>query len=471
VPFWWCVWFLSQIHFLVARAHVVSSPFPTLATAVPFSNEVVEAERRDPQYLNHASLTHAAAVLRTKLWPWSRLTRAAPGRNLGAFCVELSVIRMADGATVNVAATKQETKALFWAAHKHLCNTVTPDVAHVLSTRLVQHTAELNHVALTMLLRAATSEGVATVTLRAVIKDINTMQVGMKNTAVWFPTAHTNAIVLNTHTHTVSVLEPSLSNCLPGVVDNLRRLVPPGFTVLETNADHEAPIVDLVLCTVGAAVQALAVIFNPVRTQEELNAIVHWVHCHQHWLIRMLVRAVGDLGPSPPRQGIGLAAVQVHSSPLPHAYGTYAYGDPAYPNHLDNHAKPEPKLDESELDELHELPEPEPEPELHELSEPELEPEPEPEPEPRPKPEPEPRPKPEPRPRPKPKLLKKPKPKLKPEPKHAACKARKKARVVKKIRVWSVETDDKHGEVEGNEREGTGFAHSSSNFVSYDDWL
>lgn len=267
----------------------------------PFSEEVEEEEHRQPQRLNPVSLGHAATVLRSKLRAWSFLTRRARPRNIGSFSVELTMIRMPDGRTVNIAATPPEAKALLDAAYRHLCRLVTPDVAQVLSTTLVKNTRALNSLAFELLNRGAKSHSCNTVTVRGVIKDLTTLQVSMKNTAVWFPTAHTNAIVLDTHTKTLAVLEPSLAECLPGVVNTAARLAPSGYALLQTRADQEAPIADLVMCTVGAAVQALVFIFNPVDTQEELTMLVNWIHAHQHWLIRLLVRTVGGLGPTPPR--------------------------------------------------------------------------------------------------------------------------------------------------------------------------
>jgi hypothetical protein len=261
----------------------------------PFAKEVIEEDYHYPQMLHPTGLKAAASMLRANVEEaWAALTAPAGRRGArGAFSVELAVVVLPDGTAVTHGSLP-ERRELLQAAARVLTRHVTVDRAMGLARALVDELLRTNTTARAVLAYAYADPECDTCTLRVVIRRLQDIQVGMKDRSVWFRTSHANGFVVDKTTHTVAVLEPSLGSCVPAVVQALVRTawVHPDYTLISTDAASSAPIVDLSLCTLAAAIQALAVVYNSPGSQTALDAIVDYIHDHQHWLLRLLVRSL-----------------------------------------------------------------------------------------------------------------------------------------------------------------------------------
>ena len=263
-----------------------------MAPAPPFSPDVIDEDRRYPQQLHPAGLKTASTLLRTSPEAWQVLAAGIGVPARGAFSVELAVVVLPDGTAVTNGSSA-ERERLLRAATSVLCREVTSDRAMYLAKTLVDDVLKVNRRAQKVVFEAMADPEALTCTLRLVIKHLVDVRVGMKASCVWFPTTHANGYVLDKRTKTIAVLEPSLASCMPCVVDAVRRAWSvDGYSILATDAEEPAPIVDLALCTIAAAIHSLVVVDNSPETQRELDALVNYVHDHQHWLIRLLVRSL-----------------------------------------------------------------------------------------------------------------------------------------------------------------------------------
>ena len=110
-----------------------------------------------------------------------------------------------------------------------------------------------------------------------------------------FANTHANALIVRPGR--VVLVEPTLAAPLPSMATLMLRLAPQA-EVLTVHAPAHGPAADLPLCTVTAAVVALAILANMdtchsgSSSQTNAQNISDWAHDHMHWFLRLLGAAV-----------------------------------------------------------------------------------------------------------------------------------------------------------------------------------
>ena len=281
-----------------AAAHVVS-PFPDGGSA------------RDAEDESDANMQAAARILRQYDGAWTSLTLrcglAAAGGLAGSFARELVVLMDTRGVPTvmdSLDSAMQAIQQLQVVLNTH--RGMGSGRAHIAATDLVCAMAEGNRAILRAARRvlhgAVDVPSVDALVVRVSLRSMNAMGAGSEH--AWFRCTHANALLMRRGS--CVLIEPMAPSPMPVIVRFLQQTLSPG-TMLCTQGDHWAPVSNLALCTLGAAVLTLCLLKNDAlaQTPQGVHAITQWVYMHQHWLLRRLVADIlsdarTDAAPPPP---------------------------------------------------------------------------------------------------------------------------------------------------------------------------
>jgi hypothetical protein len=320
----------------VVRVHcammTTASSDPTFRP--PFAPEVMHAPASTPA-LRHAE---AALLLRNRPEAWHKLVAGAAavgqtplGPQVGSLALALWVILDGEGRAF-VCGCQGNTAVARGVVARALVTAggLDPGAAHaratVLTATVQEHNAPILRAAYRVVSGTASGSGggcpgppAGDLTLVARVALLPLWDVMPGPTSAWFRTSHANALVARRGA--VVVVEPSApASAAPtgALLAAIRAAIGmgPGTAVVGAAGARWAPIADLALCTLGVGVLALTLVanVNEVEAAEavappqqprpwqpdagRLTALVNWVHAHQHWLLRLLCRALDGAGAS-----------------------------------------------------------------------------------------------------------------------------------------------------------------------------
>ncbi len=242
------------------------------------------------------SMGRAAASLRLYDGAWRALTRKvglSEATSAGSFAKELVAVVDMHG-TLNLLETKADARALFLLVQQTLCTRhgMLQGRAAVVARDIVRPMAHRNVSALSAIhqVLAAETSGLCITTLVLRISIRSVKQMGAGEEEAWFRNTHANALIV--HPGHMILVEPSFPTPMPSLVNKLAEV----FRIMPmcTHSTGVAPVTNLALCTLSAAVLTLCLLANPdvTQTQAGLSALTQWVHRHQHWLLRRLTASV-----------------------------------------------------------------------------------------------------------------------------------------------------------------------------------
>jgi hypothetical protein len=247
----------------------------------------------------------AAQALRLYEGVWRALVRHVEGQQgiAGSFARELYVLMDAQG-TVNLLDTYAAAAGAIarlqhelWTRHG-----MTQGMASVAATDMVKHMAAGNVASLRAARRVLTGTAlpVHTLVLRVSIRSL--VHMGSTADKAWFRNTHANGLIVRPHK--ITIVEPMAPTPLPAIIQALDDVFRPSSThmeVLATKTKGQAPVANLALCTLCAAVLVLLLLANPALhdTQAHVEQISTWAHRHQHWLLRKLTANITSKAASP----------------------------------------------------------------------------------------------------------------------------------------------------------------------------
>jgi hypothetical protein len=285
--------------------------FPALPLEVNLENLAIDSFVHAPFAGNvgaeetDASMHAASISLRLYNGVWNALVRDVgldPTAVVGSFAKELcvlldsreppSMLETADSA-VRVIQKLQHTLVTQKGMPAGRANVAAKDLVHCM---VKSNVALLRAASATLAASAASASASACMVVRVSIRSLDASAIGAGEDRAWFRCTHANVLIVRPGR--VTIVEPMASAPLSKVVDAVRRVLNPGIT-LETRSRHWAPLANLALCTLGAAVLTLTLLVNPelADTQDGITQVTHWVFANQHWLMRGLTTRIQAASP------------------------------------------------------------------------------------------------------------------------------------------------------------------------------
>lgn len=272
--------------------------------SMPFAPAVHEAETlavTAGEAVGDVAAAHAAALLRADAPLWHKLV--AEPTVAGSFALELCVVVDLHNRGHVVLQADSGRSVMLQAQVVLVKQGVAPGTATTMAGALVKSLLEKNIVVARAARRVCQTAGalpgdppgpVSALVCRVSVRPLQHLGGNGDTGTSWFRTTHANCLIVLPG-HRALLGEPAA----PAPCDNVRLAVAKvlGLAVDQvwpTRAETWAPIADLSLCTLGAAVLGLCMLKNLPKLShpEALGELTAWVHGNQHWLLRLLLRAI-----------------------------------------------------------------------------------------------------------------------------------------------------------------------------------